>query len=176
MAKIIKVNPLRVSSIESAIKELEDYRKMLEEFPKRYTEELIKALSQFIAVEAPFEALALMKQIDVINFGNRAEGVIVFDGHVEFIEFGTGEVGLTLHNGINEEWLTALPPPYNTGWNTGSYIVHNKGHNGMDYWKYRDENGNWVTTSGIPANPFLYRSVERLIEAHKRIRKEVLGG
>lgn len=174
MEKIIKVNPLRLSSIQKAIDELNAYRKLLEEFPKRYTEEMIKALTQFIQEEAPMEGIALMKSVDVVDYGDHAEGVIVFDGHVEFIEFGTGIVGLNAHEGINDEWLDSLPPPYNVGWNTGTYIIHTG--DGRDFWRYRTEDGGWAFTSGVPANPFLCRSVERLIEAHKRIRNEVLGG
>ncbi len=177
MEKIIKVNPLRHSSILKALKELETYKKLLEEFPAKYTQEMMKAFNEFLMEEAPPSGIGLLKSIDVIDDGNHAEGVVVFDGHVEFIEFGTGVIGLNLHEGINDEWLNALPPPYNKGWNTGEYIIHAR-HSvwDLDYWKYRDDNGNWVVTNGIPANPFMYRAVERLIGAHRRIRNEVLGG
>lgn len=177
MNKTIRVNPLRASSIEKAIRQLEEYRKALEEFPKKYTEAMIEELKTIIAEEAPNSAIGMMKSVYVNNLGDKAEGVIVFDGHVEFIEFGTGIVGLNLHEGINDEWLNALPPPYNIYWNTGTFIVHDKkSPDDLDYWKYRNSEGKWVTTNGIPANPFLYRSVERLIGMHIRLRNEVLGG
>lgn len=177
MDKIIKVNPLRITSIQKAIDELTAYRKLLAEFPKKYTDAMMEALKQFLAEEAPPSGLSMMRSVYVIDNGNKAEGVVVFDGHVEFIEFGTGIIGLNLHEGINDEWLNALPPPYNIYWNTGTYIVHNKkSPTDLDYWKYKDESGKWVTTNGVPANPFMYRSVERLIGAHRRIRNEVLSG
>lgn len=174
MDKTIKVNLLRTSSILKAIDELKAYKRLLEKFPKRYTDAMLKTLVEFLGEEAPISALGLMKSVYLIDNGKTAEGVVVFDGHVEFIEFGTGVIGLNLNDGINEEWLSALPPPYNIYWNTGAYIVHNT--EGLDYWKYKDESGKWVTTNGIPANPFMYRSVERLIGAHRRIRNEVLSG
>lgn len=174
MNKTIKVNPLRVSSINKAIIELGAYKKLLIEFPKLYVDAMMEALQQFLQEEAPSSALGLMRNIYVTDLGDKAEGVVVFDGHVEFIEFGTGIIGLNLHYGINDEWLNALPSPYNIGWNTGTYIVHNT--EGLDYWRYKDESGKWVITNGIPANPFMYRSVERLIGEHRRIRNEVLSG
>lgn len=172
MRRVIKVNPFRESSIRKAIAQLEAYKKLLQEFPMNYTNAMMESLRTFLEEEAPPEGIALMKSIYVTDNGNKAEGVVVFDGHVEFIEFGTGIIGLNLHDGINDEWLNALPPPYNNYWNTGSFIVHGK--EGLDYWKYRNEQGQWVTTNGIPANPFMYRAVERLIEEHRKIRNEVL--
>ena len=175
MEKIIKVNPLRMSSINKAIQELTAYRRLLEEFPKKYADAMTQAFQEFLAEEMPVSATGMLKSIDVIDYGDHAEGVAVFDGHVEFIEFGTGIIGLNLHNVINDEWLDRLPPPYNKGWNTGEYIIHAR-HDvwDLDYWRYRDSSGKWVTTNGIPANPFLYRTVEKLIGAHRRIRNEVL--
>ncbi len=177
MEKIIKVNPLRMSSIKKAINELTAYKRLLEEFPQKYTQAMMDTFKEFLMEEMPPSAMGMLKTIDVIDNGNHAEGIVVFDGHVEFIEFGTGIIGLNLHDGINDEWLNALPPPYNKGWNTGEYIIHARTSEwDLDYWRYRDESGNWVTTNGIPANPFMYRSVERLIGAHRRIRNEVLSG
>ena len=172
MDKVIKVNPLRVSSIQEAIKKLETYKKILKEFPMKYTEAMMETFKELLLEEAPSSALGLMKSVYINDYGEHAEGVVVFDGHVQFIEFGTGIIGLNLHEGINDEWLNALPPPYNIYWNTGSYIVHNQ--EGLDYWKYKGEDGKWHITNGIPANPFMYRAVERLIGAHRKIRNEVL--
>lgn len=175
MDRIIKVNPLRESSIKKAIADLEHYKKLLEEFPINYTNAMMQNLTEIMAEEAPNEAVRMLKNIYVNDYGDKAEGVVVFDGRVEFIEFGTGEIGLQLHDGINDEWLNALPPPYNNYWNTGSFIVHNKKSEwDLDYWWYKGNDGKYHKTSGIPANPFMWRSVERLIGMHKKIRNEVL--
>ena len=172
MERKIKVNPLRQSSIEKAIADLKHYKELLEAFPLNYTNAMMEALSEILAEEAPNEGVRLLKNIYVNDLGDKAEGVVIFDGHVEFIEFGTGIIGLNLHDGINDEWLNALPPPYNVYWNTGTYIVHNQ--EGLDYWRYQDRNGDWKITNGIPANPFMWRSVEKLIGMHRKIRNEVL--
>ena len=172
MDRTIKVNPLRESTIRKAIADLEHYRKLLIEFPKNYVDAMMMALQEILAEEAPNEGIRLLQNIYVNDFGDRAEGVVVFDGHVEFIEFGTGIIGLNLNEGINDEWLNALPPPYNIYWNTGTYIVHDQ--EGLDYWRYQDDEGKWRITNGIPANPFMWRSVEKLIGMHRKIRNEVL--
>lgn len=177
MERTIKVNPLRQSSIQKAISELEAYKRLLEEFPIKYTEAMMEAFKSILMEEAPSSAQGMIKSVYCENYGDHAEGVVVFDGHVEFIEFGTGIIGLNLHEGINDEWLNALPPPYNIYWNTGAYIVHDrKSPEDLDYWRYKDESGHWVITNGVPANPFMYRSVERLIGMHRKIRNEVLSG
>ena len=57
MDKVIKVNPLRVSSIQEAIKKLETYKKILKEFPMKYTEAMMETFKELLLEEAPSSAL-----------------------------------------------------------------------------------------------------------------------
>lgn len=167
--RTIRVNPLRQSSIHAAIDELEAYKEMLKRFPSEYTKALSEYLAQTLGEQAP-----QMSQHWIFNVSEsegKATGIFIFDGICQFVEFGSGYVGLIKHDGINEEWLSKLPPPYNQGYNTGFYI-RNKDNPPASYWVY-EKDGEHYTTQGQPANPFIYRSVERLLEARASIAKQV---
>lgn len=175
----IKVNPLNLNSIKRAVDILRDYRMKVSVFAYEYTKAVAEKFNDYLAIESPAYAHGLWMMRDVIIEGNHVKCATVFNGEVEFIEFGTGYVGLTIHEGINDEWLDKLPPPYNVGWNTGQCIVHvsipkgDKSPMGAyDFWVYFDE-GKWIRTSGIPADPFIYRSVQRIWEERAMIAKEV---
>ena len=172
--RTIHVNPLRVSSIYKAQKELEAYRDMLKKFPEDYT----KALTEFLVETLHEEAPKMDKYFiwDIRDLGDKYEGVIIFDGVVQFVEFGTGLIGEQNHGGINTEWLEKLPPPYNEGYQSrAGQVGHRTDEDGNDYWVY-EKDGRFWSTYGQKANPFIYRSVERLIEARKEIAQLVLEG
>jgi hypothetical protein len=170
--KVIKVNPLSYESIATAQQELKMYKKSLNSFPKLFIEEVMKKADSILSSEAPAAAEGMWSfytsassystMVDDTDYDYGtvvATGVIVFDGRVEFIEFGTGVKGKHEHGGINDEWLSKLPPPY-TEYNMGPSIVHHEDEN-LDYWVYYDESGrHW--TQGVPANPFIYRSFKEL--------------
>jgi hypothetical protein len=178
----ITVNPLSKQSIVKAIVQLKMYKKRLEAIPNeivmRVTMELVKIAEQ----QAPPDAKGLVWPIIDAETG---KGALVADGQVEFIEFGTGVVGAKDHDSINEEWLTSLPPPYNIGYDTGPAIIHTA--QGC-YWYYRSpdgdeysdpvksKNGDLWKTSGRPADPFLWRSVQELLTEYKEIVKAVRRG
>lgn len=171
--KSIKVNPLSQSSIKQAIKDLEKYRQLLKEFPDKYT----KALSQFLYESLRANAPYMFDHwiMDIREKENGCEGVFIFDGIVQFVEFGSGVIGESFHDGINDEWLSKLPPPYNTGYgsNAGG-IGHYLDKNGVDYWVY-PKNGQYYSTYGQRANPFIYTSVQELLQARKDIAKYLLN-
>lgn len=166
----IKVNPLNRSSIRKAYADLVSYKESLEQFPKLFVTALSERFNEILNSQAPAEATG-MWSFYIIRGEDSAEGVFVFDGKVEFIEFGTGVIGLNNHDGINTEWLDRLPPPYNQGYNTGPSIVHFEDQN-EDYWVYYDEGiRHW--TQGVPADPFIYRSVKQLLEEKAKIARKV---
>lgn len=172
--KIIDVNPLRTSSITAAIKQLEDYRAMLKNFPEMYTKALVEFLVETLHEEAPKMDKYFIWDIRETNSGS--EGVIIFDGIVQFVEFGTGLVGENSHEGINMEWLSKLPPPYNVGYQSRKGEVgHHLDRNGEDYWVYQKDGRFW-STYGQKANPFIYRSVQRLLDERKNIAQILLDG
>ena len=171
--RTIKVNPLSQSSIQSAITELQEYKKRLEEFPKVYTKAMCEFFSETLAAEAP--NMTTYWVLEYSESEKKATGVYKFDKTpVQFVEFGTGYIGEQNHDGINAEWLTRLPPPYTVGYNKGTGHIMNRDDPPNSYWVYVDENG-FHYTQGQPANPFIYRSFQALIEARAGIAKSLLG-
>ena len=169
--KTINVNPLSLSSINKAIKELEAYEQMLKEFPSKYTRALSEYLNQTLGMEAPHMTNHWI--LDFEEFDDKVSGIFIFDGMVQFIEFGTGYIGLSLHEGINPDWLSKLPPPYNVGYNTGT-MIRNKQDPENSYWVFQKD-GQYYTTHGQKADPFIYRSVQQLLDARASIARQVLG-
>lgn len=169
----IKVNPLSQSSIQSAIQELEDYKKLLMEFPVTYTRALCEYFANTLSMEAP--NMTQFWILDLQESEGKATGIFKFDKKpVQFVEFGSGYIGSTHHDGINEEWLSKLPPPYNIGYNEGTGYIRNKDDPPNSYWVYHDANG-FHSTQGRPADPFIYRSVQELLDARAGIAKSLLG-
>lgn len=171
MEKIIKVNPLKLSSINKAIKDLEKYRKTLREFPEKYVRALSEFFAQTLSIEAP--NMTSHWVMDIRETDKGVKGVFIFDGLVQFVEFGSGLVGSMNHEGINDEWLSKLPPPYNIGYesNKGGF-AHYLDKQGVDYWVYPKE-GRFYSTYGQKANPFIYRSVNELLEKRAEIFEQV---
>ena len=171
--RTIKVNPLRQSSIQAAIDELNAYKEMLKRFPSEYTKALSEYFAQTLGEEAP--KMAQHWIFNVSELEGKATGIFIFDGLCQFIEFGSGYIGLIQHEGINEEWLSKLPPPYNQGYNVGTGYIRNRDNPPASYWVYKKD-GEYVTTQGQPADPFIYRSVEKLLEARASIARQVFSG
>lgn len=171
--KTIKVNPLSSKSISNAIAELEAYKKKLIEFPPKYVRALSEYMAQTLDAEAP--NLSSHWFLELRETEEKTSGVFIFDGIVQFVEFGSGLIGSNNHEGINTEWLAKLPPPYNTGYESrkGGF-AHHLDKQGNDYWVY-PKNGQFYSTYGQPANPFIYRSVQELLDARASIAKQVLG-
>ena len=181
----IKVNPLSHTSVKKAYDMLVNYKRSLEEFPMALTKALSERFNEILEIQAPSAAQGKWRfyvtQESSLVTGEGGEiigsekggavGVFIFDGEVEFIEFGTDVVGLNNHGGINDEWLSKLPEPYNKGYDTGPSIVHFEDQN-QDFWVYYDEAGrHW--TQGVPADPFIYRSVKQLLDERARIARVV---
>lgn len=168
--KVINVNPLSTKSINKAIKELEDYKKMLKEFPNKYVRALSEYMSDTLNIEAPQMTAHWILNIEEAD--GKATGIFIFDGICKFVEFGTGLMGMKFHDGVNADWFSKLPPPYNQGYNTGT-CIKNKDNPEMSYWVY-EKNGSYYTTQGQQANPFIYRSVQELLSARENIGHNLL--
>lgn len=168
MAIEINVNPYKKSSIEKAITELKAYRLRLKELPQKLLDAYAQRLGEILTEQAPPEAQGLWTY-DTQNTDKGVVGIFTFKGEVEFIEFGTGIVGKEHHDGANMDWAEKLPPPY-TGYESGPKI-----NKQTHIWWYFD--GQRVTfTKGQQANPFMYRSVQQLIQESESIARKVLYG
>ena len=102
--RTIKVNPLNTKSIQNAITELENYKAMLKRFPTEYTRALSEYFAQTLNTEAPNMSAHWI--MDINESEDKCTGIFMFDGLVQFIEFGSGYIGMIKHDGINEEWLS----------------------------------------------------------------------
>lgn len=163
---VIEVNPFKTSSINKAIKDLREYKQRLLQFPHLFIEAVAIRFDEILREEAPRQDL--WERGEVEDTGTGARVVFSFQYKTQFIEFGTGIVGSQNHEGANMEWAEKLPPPY-TGYESGvtiNPITHE--------WRYWDGH-RWIVTTGVPANPFMYRSVTRLIEECAEIANKVLG-
>lgn len=181
----ISVNPLNMRSVETARAKLVAYKESLEQFPEVYMREVNRVLNEILKSQAPAYAQNMWSSYVIVGgggFGGDSEfgestgigasAIFLFDGKVEFIEFGTGIIGKNNHDGINADWLNKLPPPY-TAYNAGPQIHHFEDSN-MDYWVYFDEQGMHVT-QGQPADPFIYRSVTELMSQYADIARNVFN-
>jgi hypothetical protein len=166
MSIVIKVNPYKPSSIQKAIDDLRIYKRVLSESPSVFIDAICERLNEILSEQAPDDAKG-MWVYETVESDNGHMGVFRFQGEVEFIEFGTGIVGKEHHDGANMEWAEKLPPPY-TGYESGHYI-NLKTHE----WRYWS-NGKWVVTTGREADPFIYRSVEQVLEESSEIARRVL--
>lgn len=170
----LKVNPLNLKSVNNAIQDIARYKESLKQFPNTFITELMKEFEKILEGQKPPLLSGMWNTYIIQKEDGSARGVVEFDGRVEFIEFGTGVVGKNNNQGINTEWLNKLPPPY-LEYNKGPQITHFENEN-LDYWVYVDSNGNFKTTHGVKANPFIYRSVVELMEQYDKIAKNAFLG
>lgn len=167
MSIILNVNPLKTSSIEKAINDLKALKKAYIESPSAYIDAICERFNEILNEQSPEEAKGMWEyRAEEGDTGKM--GVFHFQGAVEFIEFGTGIVGKENHDGANMEWAEKLPPPY-TGYESGHFI-NPITHQWM-YWK----NGKWIVTTGREADPFIYRSVQQLLQESPEIARKVIG-
>ena len=169
----INVNPFSKTSIEKAIKALEEYRQSLDEAQGGINE----AIAGKIAEIAQENATPVYENDELLTTPIRVEdGAVIAGGDSYWVEFGTGIVGENEPH-PSSEWMSELPPPYNVGYDTGKYII--KGDTPHPdtgyphYWFY--DNGQYVT-SGIPSQHFLYDAVQEVIEEIPGIVEGVLSG
>lgn len=88
---------------------------------------------------------------NVYEIGDEIVGELSnYSDHAIFVEFGTGTVG----NGTY---------PYSAS-ETGVNLTYSD----KPYWRYQDADGNWHTTSGMVAHPFMYPAYK---ENEKKIKE-----
>lgn len=136
-----------------------DSKKVLERFKKIANLDLIKPMTeattlvQAQAVElCPVDTGSLRESIHmrVEEHKDSVDGVVFTNNeYATYVEYGTGQVAVGTYPDI-----------------TKSLTYSNK-----PYWRYQDKDGNWHTTSGHEANPFMYNAVQ----FHKKEIKEILG-
>jgi len=161
MAKKITVR-LSEESIKAAIKELDKYKRELDEKAKTLVQRLIEAgveiAKQEVLALGAFDSGELHGSLDGLMYTDGARGIIFTNcGHAAFVEFGTGVVG-------------AGSPHPTMPW---QYDVNEHGEAGWVY--YDEKQGRFRWTKGIPSRPYMYLTARQLEERVEAIAREVFG-
>ena len=161
----IKVK-LSSTSIREAKKKVEDYRKDLERKTRLLVQTLVDEgflkAREFVPVDT---GVAQSSIIGYVN-SDTGKGIIRAGEYCSFIEFGTGVVGASNPH-PSAEYLAAMQWAYASG----KMIFTTK--DGKTGWFYPTKDGEWRFTQGMPSRPFMYDTVQYLLQEYKRIAKEV---
>jgi hypothetical protein len=170
--KTIEVR-LDPKSIENAIKELEAYKKEVEQKARL----LVQRLTDYGAEIARIKIV----ELDAVDTGGLLSGVNgyydpatmmgyvkVTSDHAAFIEFGTGVVGMAAPH-PNAEYLSKA----SWGYATGSKIFTTK--DGRVGWIYPTDDGGFRFTEGMKSRPFMYETALELERQYMQIAKEVFA-
>lgn len=173
MKTVIKIDLNKSGSLENGIKELNAYKKRIQE----KTSLLVQKLTDYGAEIA---------RIKIVNMGAFYSGellsgvsgyysptlnagfVKVASDHVAFVEFGTGVVGQN-NSHKNGEYLSKAAWSYASG----AKIFTTQG--GRVGWIYPTDDGGFRFTEGMASRPFMYETALELEHSFVKIAKEVFS-
>ena len=173
MPKKITINALSKSSIENAIKQLRAYQNDLTYKCQLLAEKLAEngveiARVQIADLDAIFTS-ELLSSIHAEYKGSTKGGsiwsVVAGTDHAMFVEFGTGIVGK------QSPYPGGLPD--GVSWEYASGKTIRQLADGRYGWFYKDDDGQWWFTEGMPSRPFMYYTSIQLREIVVKTAKEV---
>lgn len=173
MPKKITINALSKSSIENAIKQLRAYQNDLTYKCQLLAEKLAEngveiARVQIADLDAIFTS-ELLSSIHAEYKGSTKGGsiwsVVAGTDHSMFVEFGTGIVGK------QSPYPGELPD--GVSWEYASGKTIRQLADGRYGWFYKDDDGQWWFTEGMPSRPFMYYTSIQLREIVVKTAKEV---
>ena len=155
---------LSISSVENALKELEDYRLRLIRASSLFVEKLaqigVKAMDEAIA-SAPASPLASKEHSTEITLVERDNQHVVYSlslsgANILFIEFGAGVFynDQALHSSVH-------PQGVELGYTIGDY---GRGQGARNAWSYRDASGQWQTTTGQRASCAIPKAMSEMVD------------
>lgn len=170
MPKTINIS-LSQSSIQNAIKELEQYRQNLIDKNTRFVQGLaelgIPIIDSNMAGAQGDSSPSHNTYIRLNSFGGYSKADLVVEGtDLLFIEFGAG----VHYNG--SAGSSPNPKGAEFGYTIGSY---GKGHGTEDFWFYEDESGAKHMSHGTEATMPVYKASIEIVQNIRRIAKEVFG-
>lgn len=167
---VVRLDP---KSIDAAIKELNAYKKEIEEKTKLLVQRLID--------EGATVARVKIQSMGAVDNGDLLAGVDgyfspllnagfvrVSSDHVAFVEFGTGVVGQQSPH-QNGEYLSKA----SWGYATGQKIFTTK--DGKVGWIYPTDDGGFRFTEGMESRPFMYETALELQRVFPRMALEVFS-
>lgn len=173
MPKKITINALSKSSIENAIKQLRAYQNDLTYKCQLLAEKLAEngveiARVQIADLDAIFTS-ELLSSIHAEYKGSTKDGsvwsVVAGTDHAMFVEFGTGIVGK------QSPYPGELPD--GVSWEYASGKTIRQLADGRYGWFYKDDDGQWWFTDGMPSRPFMYYTSIQLRDIVLKTAKEV---
>lgn len=174
---------LSVSSVRSAIKALEGYKKDLANKCTLLSEKLAEkgveiAKAEIVSLDAVFTS-ELLESIHSEEKGSGIWAVIAGTSHCAFVEFGTGQVGQS------SPYPYAFPDGVSWAYNSGSTIrqamedIVISGSTfvkaGEYYWTYIGKDGKLHITKGMPSRPFMHNTANELRDIITETAREVFG-
>ena len=173
MKTVIKIDLNKKGSLEEGIKELQVYKKRVED----RTRLLVQKLTDYGAD---------VVRVKIVNMGAYYSGelysgvsgyyspsfnvgfVKVASDHAAFVEFGTGVVGQNSPH-KNSEYLSKAAWSYASG----TKIFTTK--NGRVGWIYPTDDGEFRFTEGMESRPFMYETALELQRKCEQMAKEVFS-
>ena len=173
MPKKITINALSKSSIENAIKQLRAYQNDLTYKCQLLAEKLAENGVEIARVQiADLDAIFTSELLSSIHAeykgstkGGSVWSVVAGTDHAMFVEFGTGIVGK------QSPYPGELPD--GVSWEYASGKTIRQLADGRYGWFYKDDDGQWRFTEGLPSRPFMYYTSIRLRDIVVKTAKEV---
>ena len=173
MPKKITINALSKSSIENAIKQLRAYQNDLTYKCKLLAEKLAEKGVEIARVQiADLDAIFTSELLSSIHTeykgstkGGSVWSVVAGTDHAMFVEFGTGIVGK------QSPYPGELPD--GVSWEYASGKTIRQLADGRYGWFYKDDDGQWWFTEGMPSRPFMYYTSIQLRDIVVKTAKEV---
>ena len=173
MPKKITINALSKSSIENAIKQLRAYQNDLTYKCQLLAEKLAEKGVEIARVQiADLDAIFTSELLSSIHAeykgstkGGSIWSVVAGTDHAMFVEFGTGIVGKQ----------SPYPGEFQDGvsWEYASGKTIRQLADGRYGWFYKDDDGQWWFTEGMPSRPFMYYTSIQLRDIVVKTAKEV---
>ena len=173
MPKKITINALSKSSIENAIKQLRAYQNDLTYKCQLLAEKLAENGVEIARVQiADLDAIFTSELLSSIHAeyqgstkGGSVWSVVAGTDHAMFVEFGTGIVGK------QSPYTGELPD--GVSWEYASGKTIRQLADGRYGWFYKDDDGQWWFTEGMPSRPFMYYTSIQLRDIVLKTAKEV---
>ena len=173
MPKKITINALPKSSIENAIKQLRAYQNDLTYKCQLLAEKLAEKGVEIARVQiADLDAIFTSELLSSIHAeykgstkGGSVWSVVAGTDHAMFVEFGTGIVGK------QSPYPGELPD--GVSWEYASGKTIRQLADGRYGWFYKDDDGQWWFTEGMPSRPFMYYTSIQLRDIVLKTAKEV---
>lgn len=169
----IKVNLNKKGGIENAIKELEAYKKRIQEKTSLLVQKLTDYGAEIVRIKivnmGAYYSGELLSGVSgyyspILNAGF----VKVTSDHVAFVEFGTGVVGQNNPH-KNGEYLSKA------AWNYASGAKIFTTQDGRVGWIYPTDDGGFRFTEGMESRPFMYETSLELQRDLQKITQEVFS-